>query len=231
MPPHALLEGHNQHPEWLARLDGVRFASAGDMPSGSWNLPLLKMLVAGTPVAVHFMRRGSFDLYPKAKIMMAANQKPSLRMVDVAIRERLVLIPFCKTFTEDKVDKKLPEKLKNEASGILTWALEGAQQYLSEGLPKVPDIARLAALNYLTSEDQYSAWVDECIQFGPNAFTSSKNLKESYNQFSGSAMKRSTRLLEYLEQNHKLIMSRERMKPCTNPVHGIRGCAVVPSVS
>ena len=133
--------------------------------------------------------------------MMAANQKPSLRMVDVAIRERLVLIPFCKTFTEDKVDKKLPEKLKNEASGILTWALEGAQQYLSEGLPKVPDIARLAALNYLTSEDQYSAWVDECIQFDPNAFTSSKNLKESYNQFSGSAMKRATRLLEYLEQN------------------------------
>ena len=68
LPPHALLEGYNQHPEWLARLDGVRFASAGDMPSGSWNLPLLKSLVAGTPVAARFMRRGSFDLHPRQRL-------------------------------------------------------------------------------------------------------------------------------------------------------------------
>ena len=124
-----------------------------DLPAGSWSLPLLKMLVAGTPVAVHFMRKGSFDLYPKAKIMMAANQKPLLRMVDVAIRERLVLIPFTRTFSGDKANKKLFEILKHEVSGILTWKLEGAEQYLSKGLPKVPEVARVATLNYLTSED------------------------------------------------------------------------------
>ena len=231
LPPHALLERYKQHPEWLARLDGVRFASAGDMPSGSWNLPLLKSLVAGTPVAVHFMRRDSFDLFPKVKIMMAANQTPSLRIVDVAIRERLVLIPFSKTFTEDKADKRLPDNLKRETGGILTWALEGAEQYLREGLPKVPDVARKAALNYLTSEDQYSAWVNECIQFDPNAFTSSKDLVKSYNQFSGTPMKRATRLLEYLEQHHQVQIFRKRVEPSKYPVHGILGCAVVPYVS
>ena len=231
LPPHALLERHTQHPEWLARLDGARFASAGDMPAGSWNLPLLKMLVAGTPVAAHFMRRGSFDLHPIVKIMMAANQKPSMRTVDVAIRERLVLIPFPRTFTEDEVDKKLPEKLKNEASGILTWALEGAQQYLKEGLPKVPDVAKVAAVNYLTSENQYAAWVDQCIKFDLNKFTPSTKLVESFTEFSGTQIKRATRLHEYLEQNHQLIICRQRVKPGTNPVNGIRGCAVVPYVS
>lgn len=231
LPPHALLEGYNQHPEWLARLDGVRFASAGDMPSGSWNLPLLKSLVAGTPVAARFMRKGSFDLQPRMKFMMAANQKPSLRMVDTAIRERLVLIPFFRTFTEDDADRELLEKLKRESGGILTWALEGAQQYLAEGLPEVPDAARKAALNYLTSEDQYSAWVDECIQFDPNAFTSSKVLVESYNQFSGISMKRATRLIEYLEQNHQVVICRQRVKQGKNPVYGVQGCAVVPFVS
>ena len=230
LPPHALLEGHNQHPEWLARLDGARFASAGDMPSGSWNLPLLKMLVAGTPVAAHFMRKGSFDLYPKAKIMMAANQKPSLRMVDVAIRERLVLIPFPRTFTEDEVDKKLPEKLKNEASGILTWALEGAQQYLTKGLPKVPEVAKVAAVNYLTSEDQYAAWVDQCIKLNPAAFASSNELVESYNQFSGSAIRRATRLLEYLEQKFPVAVGKRRVEPGKSPIHGVLGCSVVPVV-
>ncbi len=230
LPPHALLEGHNQHSEWLARLDGARFASAGDMPAGSWDLPLLKMLVAGTPVAANFMRRGSFDLQPKAKIMMAANQKPALRTVDVAIRERLVLIPFPRTFTEDEVDKKLPEKLKREAGGILTWALEGAQQYLTEGLPKVPDVARLAAINYLTAEDQYAAWVDQCIKLKPAAFASSNELVESYNQFSGSAIRRATRLLEYLEQKFPVAVGKRRVEPGKSPIHGVLGCSVVPVV-
>jgi putative DNA primase/helicase len=50
------------------------------------------------------------------------------------------LIPFTTRIPEEKQDKYLERKLKDEASGILNWLLEGARWWAAEGLNTPPVI-------------------------------------------------------------------------------------------
>ena len=52
----------------------------------------------------------------------------------LAFFRRLKIIEFKKSFSKEQMDKKLPSKLKLEASGILNWCIEGYRKYCEEGL-------------------------------------------------------------------------------------------------
>ncbi len=60
------------------------------------------------------------------------NQMPEIREDDIAFFRRLKLIEFTKTFSEEEMDKNLPNKLRNESDGIFNWCVEGYQLYKSE---------------------------------------------------------------------------------------------------
>lgn len=62
------------------------------------------------------------------------NQIPEIREDDLAFFRRLKIIEFIKSFSKDEIDKDLPSKLKNEASGIFNWCVEGYRKYCKEGL-------------------------------------------------------------------------------------------------
>jgi putative DNA primase/helicase len=64
---------------------------------------------------------------------------------DEGIWRRIRLIPFTVYIPDGRVDEKLPQKLKSEASGILNWALEGLEEYRLHGLME-PEIV-IVSLN------------------------------------------------------------------------------------
>ena len=59
---------------------------------------------------------------------------PEIREDDLAFFRRLKIIEFKNSFSKEQMDKKLPSKLKLEASGILNWCIEGYRKYCEEGL-------------------------------------------------------------------------------------------------
>jgi putative DNA primase/helicase len=56
---------------------------------------------------------------------MSTNDKPEIPDGSEAIWDRMKLIPFTQRFDGKKADKKLPQKLRDELSGILLWAVQG----------------------------------------------------------------------------------------------------------
>jgi hypothetical protein len=76
------------------------------------------------------------------------------------------LIPFEVYIPDAKVDEKLPEKLKSEASGILNWMLAGLEQYRRHGLME-PDIVLNATEAYRGSQDWLNRFLDECTEKRP----------------------------------------------------------------
>ena len=137
----ATVRKHEGHPEAIARLDGARLAVLGDLPSGAkWNEVWLKQITGGDTITARLMNKGSFDFNPECKLITSGNQKPRLSTVDNAIRRRLVMMPFLKTFDDEENhnNKNLSENLADELPQIVAWTIEGAMDYLENGLPEIP---------------------------------------------------------------------------------------------
>lgn len=155
---------HEQHPTDLAGLRGARFVTAIETEDGArWAESKIKSLTGGDKIAARFMRRDFFEFVPEFKLVVAGNHMPSLRSVDEAMRRRLHLIPFTVTIPRDERDPSLPEKLKEEYSGILSWAIQGCLDWQRQGLNPPLSVCDATA-NYLDSEDTIGRWLDDrCV--------------------------------------------------------------------
>lgn len=146
----------------LARMTGKRFISAIES-EGERRLAevLVKQLTGGDTITARFLFGEFFDFKPTFKIWLAANHKPNIRGTDYAIWRRIKLIPFNVTIPEDKRDPKLPEKLKAELPGILTWAVQGCLEWQKSGL-QTPEEVRSATSEYKNEMDVIGIFLDEC---------------------------------------------------------------------
>lgn len=169
-----------RHPTELAMMRGARLVTAIETEEGrSWAESRIKALTGGDRISARFMRQDFFEFVPQFKLLIAGNHKPSLRNVDEAIRRRLHLIPFTVTIPPEEVDELLPEKLRAEWPGILSWAIEGTIEWLEQGL-NPPKSVQDATAEYLSEEDGFAKWVEECCERDSNSWEKTSDLYRSW---------------------------------------------------
>lgn len=157
----------DRHPTELAGLMGKRLVVASETEPGRyWAESRLKKITGGETITARFMRGDEFEFLPKLKLVISGNNKPRLKSTDEAIRRRLCLIPLDVTIAPEKKDKFLNEKLRAEWPGILRWAIEGCLEWQRDGL-KIPDRVRAATADYLTDEDKWGQWIEDCVELRP----------------------------------------------------------------
>lgn len=136
------------------------------------------------------------------------------------------LIPFTVTIPPGERDPELPEKLKAELPGILAWMIDGCIEWQRSGL-QPPQIVTEATDAYLEAEDGVSAWIEECCQRDPNAFSSSTNLFASWSDWAGKHG-------EYVGTVRKLSSTLESkgLQPLRkNSARGFLGLRILPGYS
>jgi len=164
----------------VARLVGARFAAAAEAEAGRrLSEVIVKQLTGGDAITARFLHKEFFEFIPQFKLFLAANHKPVIRGTDNAIWRRIRLIPFTVTIPEGKRDKDLPERLKAELPGILTWAVEGCLRWQKEGLGE-PEAVKEATGEYRDEMDSLGDFFKECCVQLPTATTSTKELYEAY---------------------------------------------------
>jgi P4 family phage/plasmid primase-like protien len=182
-----LVQKGERHPTDLARLQGARLVTAAELESGKrWAESRIKSLTGGDPICARFMRGDFFEYSPQFKLIFAANHKPSLKVVDEAIRSRFLLLPFTVTIPPDERDKSLPEKLRAEWPAILRWAIDGCLAWQREGLNPPPIVIK-ATQEYFASEDTLARWLDEKCLLGPQYETSSSALFRCFREWAENA--------------------------------------------
>jgi putative DNA primase/helicase len=130
-------------------------------------------------MTARFLYGEFFTFMPTFKIWMATNHKPVIKGTDHGIWRRIMLIPFTTTIPKEKQDRQLEEKLKNEASGILNWLLEGAAQWRRERL-KPPDIVLNATDEYRGEMDVVGLFLKEQCKIDFNLQIKIKELYKAY---------------------------------------------------
>ena len=104
-------------------------ADSSDKP----HIGMLKAFTAGDTITIDRKNLTSVQVVPTAKLVIAANSRPTFVDRSEGLWRRLVPVPFNITIPEEKQDKKLTEKLTKELPGIFNWALKGLKRLNKHG--------------------------------------------------------------------------------------------------
>ena len=147
----------------VARLKGARFVAATETEEHSkFNESELKQLVGGDTITARFLHQEYFEFLPEFKLWISGNHKP-VTGDGYGMWRRLILIPFNVKFAKKDRDSKLKDKLRQEMSGILNWAIEGCIKWKIEDL-KTPRTIQSAINEYKSEMDIIQHWIDDCWQ-------------------------------------------------------------------
>ena len=152
-------------------------------PDREWNEELIKRVTGDDPITARGMRQDFSDYMPQFQLIVAANHKPKLRVVDKATTRRFHILPFTVTIKEEDKDLGLPEKLKAEWPAILAWMIEGCIEWQKEKLGR-PEVVSAASEEYFDEEDNVANWLAECCVVGnPKDWTGSTKLFGSWEEW------------------------------------------------
>ena len=157
--------GGEPHPTGKAQLRGPRLVTSSEIPAGAvWNEEILKELTGGDTMSGRFMRGDFFNFVPQLTLFIAGNSKPRFSSVNVAMRERILLVRFRAKFTDDngRRDPDLKDALRKEWPAILAWLIEGAVEWNLRGM-EPPERVADASAAYLDEEDTIKTFVEQCL--------------------------------------------------------------------
>lgn len=180
-PSGMLLAKRNEsHPTEIADLHGRRLVAVVESGEGRrLDEALVKELTGGDTLRARRMREDFWEFPPSHLPIMVTNHKPIVRGVDHGIWRRLRLVPFTVTIPEEKQDKKLKEKLREELPQILRWAVSGCLLWQREGL--TPPASVLAATDeYRSDNDTIGLWLEERCECDPSYETKASDLWRSF---------------------------------------------------
>jgi putative DNA primase/helicase len=164
----------------LARLRGARFVTTVEPEADRWlDESLIKVCSGEDTISVRFLYGEYFEFEPVFKLWLATNDKPRIVGRSEAIWRRIRLIPFSVTVPVERRDRKLAEKLKSEASGILNWALAGLRDWQVHGLGDAAAV-RNATGEYRSDSDVVGRFLDAGVSLDPRAEARASEIYASY---------------------------------------------------
>jgi putative DNA primase/helicase len=190
---------YERHTTDIAGLQGARFVTAAETDKGRpWAEARIKLLTGGDRVTARKMRRDNVDFQPQFKLVITGNHRPRLSSHDEAICRRILCVPFDVTIPPHERDEKLPERLRAEWSGILSWMIDGCLEWQRGGL--VPTSAVVSATEeYLEAEDSFGNWIAELTEPDPNSFTRTPDLYASWREFAETAREQVGSMKDFAE--------------------------------
>ena len=116
---------------------------------------LVKAITGGDPVTCAAKYEKEFTYRPTFKIMLVANDAPTIRDDDRPMFERCLRIPLDVAVPAEKRDPEVKRRLSDPADGgpaILRWIVDGAVAWQREGLG-IPTAVRTSCEEYAVEMD------------------------------------------------------------------------------
>lgn len=173
----------------IMALRGMRIAVASETEeNGRFSAARVKWLTGGDPLVgrnPHDRYLQTFD--PSHSLVLLTNHKPHVSSNDLAFWARVMLVPYFISFvdrepvsaSERRARKDLTERLKLEASSILSWLIRGCLQYQAKGLFP-PKLVIEGTAEYKREEDFLADFIDDCLEIDPASRERAKDLYEAF---------------------------------------------------
>ena len=167
----------------LADLVNVRFIWTGEVAENDkLNESRVKEFTSGDPQKAAELYHDAFNFTPIGHLFMPTNYKPRIQGMDEGIWRRILLIPFNVEIKETikGYDQII---LDEEASGILSWLVEGAVEWKLSGGLHAPNSVKMATDDYRTDEDTITQFLEERTKRMEGLRVGTSDLYGAYTKF------------------------------------------------
>ncbi len=191
----------------LVRLFGKRMVRIDELKENeSVREDLVKRLTGGDEMAVRNLFKGYFEFANIATPHMSGNGFPKIDGTDNGIWRRMLVVHWEVTIPveERREFDEFVADLLTERSGILNWLLEGARDYLENGLFIGPKIAA-ATQEYREDMDPIGLFVAACVETAEGESVSARTLFEAYKNWAAANGR-------YADDKHQTRFGREMKK-------------------
>lgn len=177
----------------LVRLYGKRMVRIlevkGDAPLQE---DLIKKLTGGEAFPVRTLFKGYFEFQSIATPHMSGNGFPTIDGTDNGIWRRLLVMHWDQVIPEEKrrdLEDVVSEFVRDEGPGILAWLVEGALDYLANGLVIAPSV-QAATKDYREEMDPIGEFVSACVRRTDGGRVQAHSMYEAYVSWSMANAKR-----------------------------------------
>lgn len=172
----------SQHSSDLYSMRGKRLGVVHEAESRfRLNAPRIKQLTGGDTIKVKGLYENPIEMKPQFKIFVLCNKRPNLDAHDDALKRRIKLIPFEYVVPREKRDARLGEKLREEASGILRFLVEGAAMHF-RGDIRQPSAVENAIEGYFSDQDSVRNFLQYSTKKDPKATIGKAALYDAYTE-------------------------------------------------
>ncbi len=127
---------------------------------------IFKNLVGGGIVSASHKFKDSIDLRVKCRFFFSCNEMPVFGEHTVAIKERLLFIPFMRFYKVGQRDTKIGDKILSELSGILNKCIEAHQAFSDRGhLFEMPKASSKMLDSFERQTDSVQMWAEDKLEW------------------------------------------------------------------
>jgi P4 family phage/plasmid primase-like protien len=199
----------------VADLEGKRLVSSTEQVGREWNWQFIKDYTGGEMRHGRQLYRVAGNFKPTGKIIVSANQQPTLTEFDEAVRRRFVCLPWSVIVPERERIAPLELYVRSllrdgGASGVLNWGLEGLRDLIRHNWRLDPPQAALdATKTYIKNEDRVRRFFQDWFEDGPvSSHLSTKELRKYF--------------VAWLDEPEKFVMSPKAFTKECQRIFGVR---------
>lgn len=155
----------------------------------------LKKLISGEQATIDQKFKEQFTFRPQAKFVFAVNQMPRVDDVSTATERRICAVTFLNNYRKNPNPelRKSIGGLFDEASGILNWMLDGADELLEmKNFIITQEQTRMLA-EYREENSSVEGFIKECVELSPEDSVEAPKLYTEYKKWCQSDGGRKTK--------------------------------------
>jgi putative DNA primase/helicase len=163
---------------------------------------------------MYFDRKGipGVEVYPTARLVIAANNRPAFVDRSNGLWRRMILLPFRVSVPEERQDPTLARKLKQELPGIFNWAIDGLRRLRHQGHFTQPRLSQAALADYKRECNPARTFLSEHCSAAPEATVACSDLYFRYSAWCQSSGYRPLNASEFGREVHRAFPKIERRR-------------------
>jgi putative DNA primase/helicase len=170
----------------VADLKGTRLVITSESrPGAKIDANLIKSLTGDDTINARHLFQRAIQFKPSWSVFLATNHRPEMPGDDIALWERVKLIPFDVRISDEQKDTGLKAKLMAEAPGILAWIVSGAEEYIESGLTD-PEGVKAATAQYQAESDPIGGFIGRYLNVRPGDdryYVTTTDLRNAWNAY------------------------------------------------
>ncbi|MBO3334070.1 DNA primase family protein [Clostridium perfringens] len=176
----------------------------------------LKIFVSGDRTSIARKYKGDLNYKSTCKMIFLLNKLPDTLDNTHGYYRKILIVPFNRIFQQEEMDKNLKEKVLEELSGVLNWAIEGAKRLINNDY-KFTECEAIEKVTKAYKEEQnpVESFLKDALIYEDGNSETKKEILDSYKLWIGgqNISSRGTespqRFWKALSNSAKIVLNKE----------------------